>query len=69
MRAVWTVGVLAFCLPALGLAQGSTLKAHLQHTFTGHSQEAKGVAWSPDGQVLATSSVDRTVKLWRLSPE
>lgn len=48
-------------------AAAPTLRAHLHHTFTGHSEAGRQVAFSPDGQLLATSSVDRTVKLWRLA--
>jgi len=33
-------------------------------TFAGHSRQVKALAVSPDGQYLATSSHDRTIKLW-----
>jgi WD40 repeat protein len=44
---------------------GEAIKAHLQRTITGHSEVVQDVAASPDGQYLASGSVDRTVKLWR----
>jgi WD40 repeat protein len=33
-------------------------------TLQGHVQRATSLAWSPDGLRLASSSLDRTVKLW-----
>jgi WD40 repeat protein len=38
----------------------------LLHTFTGHLEEVWSVAFSPDGQTLASGSGDRTIKLWNL---
>lgn len=43
-----------------------TLKARLHKTITGHSKEVWQVAFSPDGQYLASGSYDQTVKVWRL---
>ena len=31
---------------------------------TGHSTEAQSVAFSPDGKLLASGSVDGVIKLW-----
>ena len=53
--------------PTPGPANGPVLKAHLHNTFKGHSAEGRQIAFSPDAQVLATSSVDGTVKLWSVS--
>jgi WD40 repeat protein len=32
-----------------------------------HAEVVRGVAFSPDGQLLATGSQDLTVQVWRLS--
>jgi WD40 repeat protein len=33
-------------------------------TFEGHTHHVLGVAWRPDGKLLATAGGDRVVKLW-----
>ncbi|HOX37981.1 MAG TPA: hypothetical protein PL033_08335 [Candidatus Brocadiia bacterium] len=36
----------------------------LLHSFTGHRSDIARVAWSPDGCCLASSSYDRTLRVW-----
>ncbi len=36
----------------------------LGREFTGHSSYISRIAWSPDGQILASGSNDKTIKLW-----
>lgn len=38
----------------------------LKHTLTGHSDVVKSVAIHPDGEILASCSLDQTIKLWSL---
>ena len=32
--------------------------------LTGHTNSVRGVGWSPDGQHIATTSGDRTARIW-----
>src|SRR5438105_3513421 len=36
----------------------------LRSTLRGHTQNITRIAWSPDGQILASPSEDHTIRLW-----
>jgi len=40
------------------------IQEHRVCTFTGHTQEVCGLAWSPDGETLASGANDNMVCLW-----
>jgi len=42
-------------------------KARFRRTLSGHSDVVKSIAISPDGQILASGSYDKKIKLWAMS--
>ena len=44
-----------------------TATGQVQQTLTGHTDTITNVGWSPDGQQLATTADDDTVRLWRVA--
>jgi WD40 repeat protein len=56
--------VQVWLLPGLSGAPGDTARGEIVFTLAGHSKEVRGVAWSPDGERIATSSADGTVRIW-----
>lgn len=41
--------------------------AAVDRTFVGHAKPITSIAMSPDGQVFASGSLDKTIKLWNVS--
>jgi eukaryotic-like serine/threonine-protein kinase len=41
------------------------MNGHPYVTYTGHNGFVVAVAWSPDGQYIASGGVDTTVQVWK----
>ena len=61
-----TFTILCAWLATSTAAQAPTLTAHFARTIATHMGDARDAVFTPDGQYLATSSVDSTVKLWHV---
>ena len=49
-----------------GTKDAASSGLELQHTFTKHEDLVSNIAWSLDGQLLASSSKDRNIRLWNI---
>ncbi len=74
---VYSVAFRADGLTLTSVSGNKNLLVKLWHTQTGqllrtfssqtaHKGTITGVAWSPNGQILASSSYDKTIKLWNI---
>eukprot|EP01080_Neovahlkampfia_damariscottae_P004252 gene4252-7589_t len=49
------------------MSNTETKKLNLKHKLKGHKDRVWQLSWSPDGEILASCSSDKLVKLWKLN--
>jgi WD40 repeat protein len=47
---------------------GDVKTGEILHTLRGHTSWVESVAFSPDGEWIASASLDGSIKLWRVPP-
>lgn len=64
----WSADASKLAIPLDNMVEiRDALTKQLVSSLHGHTDFITSVAWSPDGNTIATSSIDQTVKLWRAS--
>ncbi len=66
-RRIGTISVGSRAFPVSQIAEPMQRPPSIVWTGLSHSASANAVAFSPDGQLLASGSSDRTVKIWRVA--
>ena len=75
LKHIYRVNTVAFSLDGKHFASGTSMNIRLWDTrtwtrhrvLTGHTDWVTSVAFSPDGELLASGSLDDTIKLWEVS--